>query len=196
MPAPHRPRLHRPVLLAAAAVSATVALTSCSAADTAREADTDGPSVGAVEIRDTSIDAELTGATPDDPSSAYGDATLNFTAINTDSAESDTLVSITSPAASSVTLDATAEQLVVEPGTSIAAGQPVENVGGDGSGADRPFTVAMELTDGELQPGTSVTVTFRFERAGDVTVDVPFDVVEPDDLDRSSRPLPPAVEPG
>ncbi|MBY6676378.1 hypothetical protein HQ314_05555 [Rhodococcus sp. BP-332] len=60
---------------------------------------------------------------------------------------------------------------------------PVENLGDSGAGKDAPFTVSLDLADGELGPGTSIAVTLTFEEAGDVTVDAPFDVTEPGTLD-------------
>ncbi len=141
------------------------------------------------------MQAELTGATPDSSASAYGNANLEFTAVNTAGTGTDRLLGITSSAASAVTIDATADQLVIEPATSIAAGQPVENLDGGDDGTDQPFTVTLELTDGELAPGTSIPVTFEFERAGSLSVDAPFDVYEPGELSDTARPLPPEVTP-
>lgn len=181
--------------LAAALAALALAAVSCSSDTAAEQSPGDGEERTAIEIRNVSVDAELTGPTPDDASSAYGNATLTFTALNTSDTTADTLVTISSPAADSVTVDATDQQRTIEPGTTIAAGQPVENLGDSGAGTDVPFTVSLDLADGELAPGTSISVTFTFEEAGDVTVDAPFDVTEPGQLDDTQRPLPPAVTP-
>ncbi|MEH6793909.1 MAG: hypothetical protein V7694_07200 [Rhodococcus sp. (in: high G+C Gram-positive bacteria)] len=151
--------------------------------------------VGTIDLQNVTVEAELTGATPESSASAYGNATLEFTAVNEAETETDRLLEITSPAATSITIDATADQLVIDPATSIAAGQAVENLDAGDDGTDRPFTVALELADGELAPGTSIPVTFEFERAGSVTVDAPFDVYEPGELTDTARPLPPEVTP-
>lgn len=150
---------------------------------------------GSIELQSVTLQAELTGATSAGSASEYGNANLEFTAVNTAGAGTDRLLEISSPAASSVTIDASADQLVIEPETSIAAGQPVENPDGGDDGTDRPFNVTLELTDGELAPGTSIPVSFEFERAGTVTVDAPFDVYEPGELSDAARPLPPEVTP-
>lgn len=148
-----------------------------------------------IELRNVTVTAELTGATPNDASSAYGRAALSFTAVNTADTDTDRLLGISSPSAVSVTVDATDEQRVIEPGTSIAAGQPVENIDAGADGADRPFTVEFDLIDSALAPGTSIPVRFDFDGAGQITVDAPFDVFEPGELTDTQRPLPPAVTP-
>ncbi|OZD70645.1 hypothetical protein CH272_24885 [Rhodococcus sp. 05-340-1] len=150
---------------------------------------------GSIELQSVTVQAELTGATPDSSAAAYGNANLEFTAVNTAGTGTDRLLEISSPAVFSVTIDASADQLVIEPETSIAAGQPVENLDGGDDGTDRPFTVTFELADGELAPGTSIPVTFEFERAGSLSVDAPFDVYEPGELTDTARPLPPEVTP-
>ncbi|MBM7415576.1 MULTISPECIES: hypothetical protein [Nocardiaceae] len=195
VPTPSSRTAARRAPLAAAFAVLAVAAVSCSSDTAAQQSPVGGTDGTAIEIRNVSIDAELTGPTPDDVSSAYGNATLTFTALNTSDTTTDTLVTISSPASDSVTVDATDEQRTLEPGTTIAAGQPVENLGDSGAGTDAPFTVSLDLADGELAPGTSITVTLTFEEAGDVTVDAPFDVTEPGQLDDARRPLPPAVTP-
>ncbi|MDV8056442.1 hypothetical protein [Rhodococcus sp. IEGM 1343] len=149
----------------------------------------------AIELRNVTVAAQLIGVTPDDPSSAYGEAALSFTAVNTADIGIDRLLDISSPAAASVTLGATDEQRVIEPGTSIAAGQPVENIDSGADGTDQPFSVTLDLIDGELAPGTSIPVTFEFEGAGELSVDAPFDVFEPGELTDTRRPLPPVITP-
>ncbi|CCQ14773.1 putative uncharacterized protein [Rhodococcus sp. AW25M09] len=178
-----------------AALATVGALVGCSNDPATTQDSGAADEVGNIELQNVVVQAELTGATPNSSASAYGNATLAFTAVNVAATGTDRLLEISSPAASSVTIDATAEQLVIEPSTSIAAGQAVENLDSGDDGADRPFTVALELADGELAPGTLIPVTFEFERAGSVAFDAPFDVYEPGELTETARPLPPEVTP-
>ncbi|AMY53822.1 hypothetical protein CH262_05590 [Rhodococcus sp. 05-2255-1e] len=195
-PARRRRRVGSDSIIAACAALATVgALAGCSNDPVIAQDTGAAEEAGSIELQSVTVQAELTGATPDSSASAYGNANLEFTAVNTAGTGTDRLLGITSSAASAVTIDATADQLVIEPATSIAAGQPVENLDGGDDGTDQPFTVTLELTDGELAPGTSIPVTFEFERAGSLSVDAPFDVYEPGELSDTARPLPPEVTP-
>ncbi len=101
-------------------------------------------------------------------------AQLSFTATNSGSLETETLLSISTPAAESVTIEAPDGALEIKPKQSIAAGQPVENVG-DPAGPDLPFFAVMRGLSEEIQPGKSVSVTFSFDRGGDLTFNVPVD---------------------
>lgn len=183
------------MITALAALATVGALAGCSNDPVTTQDSGAAEEVGTIDLQNVSVGAELTGATPEGSASAYGNATLEFTAVNEAETETDRLLEISSPAATSVSIDATADQLVIEPGTSIAAGQAVENLDAGDDGTDRPFTVALELADGELAPGTSIPFTFEFERAGSVTVDAPFDVYEPGESTDTARPLPPEVTP-
>lgn len=99
-------------------------------------------------------------------------AALKFTVTNNRAAEAERLLGIQSPAAETIRLapDAT---LQIPPKTSIAAGQPVEDVGG--GAPDRPFTATMEGLRESAKPATSVDMTFRFEQQGDLTMKVPVE---------------------
>ncbi|OBI79421.1 hypothetical protein [Mycobacterium sp. E740] len=99
-------------------------------------------------------------------------AALKFTVTNNRSAEPERLLGIDSPAATSIR-PAPEATLRIPPRTSIAAGQPVENVG-DGV-PDRPFTVSIEGLRESAKPGTSVDMTFHFEKQGDVEMKVPVE---------------------
>lgn len=101
-------------------------------------------------------------------------AQLSFTAINGSATEAETLMSISTPAADSVDIDATAEALTIAPEASIAARQPVENVD-EPTAPDQPFSVFLVGLDESVAPGKSVPVTFTFERAGDITLNVGVD---------------------
>lgn len=103
-------------------------------------------------------------------------AELAFYAINT-GAEPDRLVAIESDAAT-VTIDAAPEDLVLKPGTAIASTMPVEHVE-EPTAPDRPITATVELRDGTVEPGLTMPFTFVFERAGEIPIQIPFDVAAP-----------------
>lgn len=100
-------------------------------------------------------------------------AQLKFTATNNRSAEPERLTGITTPAAEIVRIAPTST-LEIPPRSSIAAGQPVENLG-DVTAPDKPFTVTLEGTGDRIQPGIPVDVTFRFEKFGELTLNVPIE---------------------
>jgi copper(I)-binding protein len=98
-------------------------------------------------------------------------AQLTFTAVNGSTTESETLSDISTPAASTVSIDASKAQLEIAPGTSIAAGQPVQNLE-ESTAPDEPFTVTLQGLEQGVEPGKSFPVTFAFEREGDITFNV------------------------
>lgn len=103
-----------------------------------------------------------------------GDAgALTFTVTNNRVTGSEQLLGIGSPAADAFRLTPSAT-LQIPPETSIAAGQPVEDLS-PADGVDEPFTVAVEGLRESARPGTSVDVTFRFEKHGDLTMKVPIE---------------------
>jgi copper(I)-binding protein len=100
-------------------------------------------------------------------------AQLSFTATNNKSGESERLTGISTPAADDVRIAPTST-VEIPPRSSIAAGQPVENLR-DAEAPDRPFTVTLEGTNDRIQPGTSVEVTFLFDRFGELKLNVPIE---------------------
>jgi copper(I)-binding protein len=102
-----------------------------------------------------------------------GDAAeLTFTVTNNRVTESEQLIAIDSPAAQTIRISPHAT-LEIPPGSSIAAGQPIEDVGlSDG---DQPFAVSIDGLRESARPGTSVNVTFRFDQQGDLTMRVPIE---------------------
>lgn len=101
-------------------------------------------------------------------------AQLSFTAVNDSSSEDETLSEVSTPAASRVEIVAPPQALTIAPGSSIAAGQPVENVE-DVDAPDQPFRAFMFGLNDSAEPGKSIPVTFTFERAGDITLQVAVD---------------------
>lgn len=103
-----------------------------------------------------------------------GRAELAFTAVNTSDTNPDTLVSISTDAASSVTLDKSAD-LTIEPQTSIAAYSADAELPGQSAVQGPPVTAVLENLTDAVRPGLTVPVTFTFSKAGPITVPVPVD---------------------
>jgi copper(I)-binding protein len=96
-------------------------------------------------------------------------AALAFTVTNNRVTEAERLLAIESPAAEAIHI--IFHRDVGDPaGTSIAAGQSIEHIGDDAD--DRPFTVRVAGLRESARPGTSVDMTFRFEKHGDLTMRV------------------------
>ncbi|MGH3675699.1 MAG: hypothetical protein ACRDU5_08180 [Mycobacterium sp.] len=102
-----------------------------------------------------------------------GDAALTFTATNNRPTEPERLLAIASDAARAIGIFPGAT-LQIPPKSSIAAGRPLEHVGGS-AGPGQPIAVRVEGLDKSARPGTSVAVTFRFDKYGDVTIPVPIE---------------------
>ena len=100
-------------------------------------------------------------------------AVLTFTATNNRVTEPERLLAIESADADAIRISPGAT-LEIPPKSSIAAGQPIEHVG-DTAGPDQPFAVMVVGLDESARPGTSVDVTLRFEKHGDLTMRVPIE---------------------
>lgn len=128
-------------------------------------------------------------AEPTDTSEArYGQVRLSFTVTN-NSLNTERLVSIDSPAAS-FTVTGPEQAREIRPGTSLSAGQPVEQLEKPPA-PDGPLTVRAEMPAESIRPGLTHPVTFTFAEAGPVTLAVPFDAWTPAEPLPTQRPLPP-----
>ncbi|MGY1690798.1 copper chaperone PCu(A)C [Geodermatophilus sp. SYSU D01105] len=160
-PRPTRPS--RRARWVAAGVAGVLALAGCDAgndAETAEEtpdvAGVDG-TVGQVSLDDVFLDAEDTVA-------AGASVPLRGVLTN-DAEEADRLVGVTTPAAESVQL--LDESGAASPdGVELPAGGQVEAVTG-------PVRMQLEGVTGSIAPTDTVQVTFTFDRAGEVALDVP-----------------------
>jgi len=140
--------------------------------------------LGDLLLRNVYFEAE-----PTDPGvPRYGQVTLAFTVINQSTAL-DRLVSIDSPAGE-LTLDAPTRALELLPGSSLSAGEPIEQLRPT-TAPDRPLTVRGQFPPEPIRPGLTHPVTFTFEHAGAVTFEVPFDAWTPNEPLPTERPLPP-----
>ncbi|MBF6320627.1 copper chaperone PCu(A)C [Nocardia cyriacigeorgica] len=101
-------------------------------------------------------------------------AMLAFAAVNNSPTDADRLVSIDTPAAESVRIQATQQQLTLRPETMLTAGQPVEQVRPP-SAPDEPIRVMLMDPADSVRPGKHVEMTFTFDRSGAVTVVAPID---------------------
>ncbi|MGY1639077.1 copper chaperone PCu(A)C [Geodermatophilus sp. SYSU D00742] len=156
---PPPPRRARWAAVGAAAVLAVAGCGAGSDAETLQEtpdvAGVDG-TVGRVSLDDVFLDAEDTVAA--------GDSVPLRGVLTNDAEETDRLVGVTTPAAQSVQLLDESGQ--VSPGLELPAGGQVEAVTG-------PVRMQLEGVTGPIAPTDTVRVTFTFETAGEVALDVP-----------------------
>ncbi|WP_378741291.1 hypothetical protein [Nocardia brasiliensis] len=183
-------RLHRPnnhagrISLLIAALILAVACGAGQIAQTAQHRSSingTNADAGHIALRNVYLSAEPVAEAP---TPRYANVTLSFTAVNTSIRITDRLVSITSDAATTVTINADPAALHLPPGTAIAATQPIEQP--DNTPApDEPFTVHVHLAADAVRPAVPVPFTFVFEKAGPATFVVPFDISTP----RQSSPI-------
>ncbi|MBF6181694.1 copper chaperone PCu(A)C [Nocardia otitidiscaviarum] len=138
---------------------------------------------GDIALRNVYLAAESVGERIGD----YGSVSLSFTAIHTGIGAPDRLLAIASAAAEEVRIEAEPDELVIDAGTAIAAGQPIESVD-PATAPDEPFTVVVRPVAGALRPGVALPFTFVFERGGEVTFGVPFDVWSKGEPPSPTRP--------
>jgi len=117
-----------------------------------------------------------------------GSAVLAFTVVNDSAETTDKLVSITTDYAARVIAGEEVGGLTIKPQTSLQAGQLPAGEGAateaetqiknneenDDAPAALTLVVLQDIKAG-VRPGLTVPITFKFEKAGSVTVDVPVD---------------------
>ena len=113
---------------------------------------------------------------------------LAFTVVNDSAETTDKLVSITTDYAARVIAGEEVGGLTIKPQTSLQAGQLPAGEGAateaetqiknneenDDAPAALTLVVLQDIKAG-VRPGLTVPITFKFEKAGSVTVDVPVD---------------------
>ncbi|TQF75075.1 copper chaperone PCu(A)C [Rhodococcus spelaei] len=104
-----------------------------------------------------------------------GTAALAFTAVNNDEHRSERLGRITTDYAKSVTIAGEAGGRVIEPQTSLGAGVRAATVLDNPEDPTQLVLVTLDGIKEGVRPGLTVPITFTFERAGDITVQVPVD---------------------
>lgn len=167
-----RPRGTRPAIVVATLLTAGLALGGCSAG-TVTATDTivsqaDGASgqVGAIALRDVSLDPGPTATVP-----SGGEVPLRLTIVN-ESPVPDRLVSVTTPYAVGVRPEGATEipgsnairVVGLDPGP-VGPAEPDSRVAGSAR-------ILLTGVTQQLRPGPTYEVTFTFERAGTVTVPV------------------------
>jgi periplasmic copper chaperone A len=163
----HRPagRRGRPAAPVAALVAAIAVLpVACDAgqdADTAQEvpdtAGVDG-SAGQVAVDDVYLDADTT--------IAAGESVALRGSLTNDAPTADRLVSVSTPAAGSV-------ELLDEQGGSSPDGIELP-AGGQVDATQGPVRIQLEAVTEQIGTADTVPVTFVFEQAGEVRLDVPL----------------------
>ncbi len=99
-------------------------------------------------------------------------AELAFTATN-NALEPDRLTAIESPAAASIQLQASPEQLVIPADGALAAGQPLAQP--ERPGSEEPITVQVHQLQDWVEPGRNLDIRFTFDHAGTLELAVPVD---------------------
>lgn len=186
-----RPQHHKAVRLrlasAALGLGAVITLTGCSAGQMT-ETDTQVAAIdgGNGEVNGLAIrDATLTFPPKDSAYPAGSSAPLRLVLSN-EASTSDRLVQVTSPYAASAQLGGktdlpgrTSLHALGEPtsGSQQSTGQHPggQNQPAPGGSADQPeVEITLNGLTQEIRPGVTVPVTFVFEKAGPVTVQVPI----------------------
>jgi copper(I)-binding protein len=104
-----------------------------------------------------------------------GKAELIFTAVNTSEQFSDTLRGIETEGAEQVTLVGTPGSIEIPAQAALAAGVPADQEPLDPEEPSSSVLVELDGLSADVRPGLTVPMTFKFERAGDVVVNVPVD---------------------
>ncbi|ADT99764.1 hypothetical protein [Mycolicibacterium gilvum] len=94
---------------------------------------------------------------------------LRFTLTNNRPAETERLLGISTSAAEQARV---IRDVVIPPKSTVSFGEPNAEPGVDDASAP---AVVLDRLDPDLVPATSTDVTFRFERAGEVTLPVPVE---------------------
>ncbi|QKT09936.1 hypothetical protein [Rhodococcus sp. W8901] len=104
-----------------------------------------------------------------------GNAQLAFTAINLSEHESDRLKGIKTDFAGAVTIDDKEGGRDIKPQAALGAGNPDVSVPEQAPEHVSLIDVTLEDVREGVRPGLTFPVTFSFENAGDVVVQVPVD---------------------
>lgn len=171
-------RTRRVVTAMALAAGAAVALSACGSGQISQTATQvaaitgNNASQGDILLQNVHVSYPENGEFALEPG---GRAELYFTAINTSLVESDRLVGIETEDAAEVVVDGSSTSVDVElpPQASAGAGMPSTTL----VGTTEPIELDVVLEDlsENIQPGLTVPMTFEFENAGEILVDVSVD---------------------
>ncbi|WP_430330740.1 hypothetical protein [Rhodococcus sp. ACT016] len=104
-----------------------------------------------------------------------GSAQLAFTAVNLSEHQTDRLTGIKSDYAGSVTIDDKAGTREIKPQAALGAGNPDVSVPEEAPETLSLIDVTLDDIREGVRPGLTFPVTFTFQNAGDVVVQVPVD---------------------
>lgn len=104
-----------------------------------------------------------------------GKVELGFLAVNNSPDTADTLTGISTTAASSIAVGEEPGGTEIAPLTALGAGTPIDNQVDDPGIPLQFILVELNGIGEEVRPGLTVPITFTFEKAGDVEVNVPID---------------------
>ncbi|GEL25806.1 hypothetical protein PSU4_47600 [Pseudonocardia sulfidoxydans NBRC 16205] len=167
-----RIRPTRAALVAGALIGA-LALAGCGAGQISQTADQQAAVSGAnlttqhIEIRNAEIEFPVGGSQRLAAYTAGSSAPITLSIANDDDLP-DRLLSASSPVADSVRI--TGETQIAPNGALTASSTPGGTVGNLGT----PIEISLEGLRQDIGPGLSYPVTFVFERAGSITVDMPM----------------------
>jgi copper(I)-binding protein len=117
-----------------------------------------------------------------------GTVALAFTAINESEYQAERLTKITTDKAASVTIAGEPGDRIIPPQTALAAGTVDATVVDEGEEIEsKIILVTLNDIGQDVYPGLTLPVTFSFERAGDITVDVPVDAGPATDRHESDK---------
>lgn len=105
-----------------------------------------------------------------------GKVILAFTAVNESAHQPERLTKIATDKAKSVTIAGEVGERVIGPQTALASGAPDATATDDNEKIKtKEILVTLDGVTEGVHPGLTAAVTFTFERAGDITVNVPVD---------------------
>lgn len=171
-------KTRRMASVVAIAAGATLTLTACGAGQVSQTADQvaavngNFAEVGNISLRNVHV---VYPQTEEYSIAAGGKVELGFIAVNNSPADADTLTSISTTAASSITVGEEPGGTEIAPLTALGAGTPVDNQIDDPGIPLQFIVVELNGIGEEVRPGLTVPVTFTFEEAGDVQLLVPVD---------------------
>jgi copper(I)-binding protein len=175
----------------ALAAGAAIALSACGSGQVSQTAvqqaavNGNSATVGDIALRNVHIAYPSSEEYSIEPG---GKAVLAFTIVNESTETTDKLVSITTDYAASVVAGEEVAGLVLKPQTSLQAGElpagesaeaeaekQIENKDQNTDAPAALVLVVLEDIKAGVRPGLTIPITFTFEKAGPVTVQVPVD---------------------
>lgn len=175
----------------ALAAGAAIALSACSSGQVSQTAiqqaavNGNGAEIGDIALRNVHIAYPSSQEYSIEPG---GTAVLAFTIVNDSLETTDKLVSITTDYAARVVAGEEFAGLTLKPQTSLQAGElPADasaeaeaekqaaNKDENDDAPDALLLVVLEDIKAGVRPGLTIPMTFKFEKAGSVTVQVPVD---------------------